>query len=42
MVKRKTKAIQTELGIFRNNQVYLGIIQEYSDPCVTLTYLELS
>ena len=41
MVKRKTKAMQTELGILRHNQVYPGIIQACSDPCVTLTYLEL-
>ena len=28
--KRKTKAIQTDLGIFRHNQTYPRIIQAYS------------
>ena len=36
----KTKAIQTELVTFRHNQGYPGIIQVYSEPCATLTYLE--
>ena len=34
MGKRKTKAIQTDLGTFRHNQAYPGIIQ------VTMEYLE--
>ena len=37
----KAKAIQTNLGTFRHNQTYLGIIQAYLEPCVTLTYLKL-
>ena len=37
----KAKAIQTNLGTFRRNQTYPGIIQAYSKPCVTLAYLEL-
>ena len=41
MGKCKTKAIQTDLGTFRHNQTYPGIIQGYSEPCVTLTYLKL-
>ena len=41
MSKCKTKAIQTDLGTFRHNQTYPGIIQAYSQPCVTLTYLKL-
>ena len=40
MSKCKTKAIQTDLGTFRHNQVYPGIIQAYSKPSVTLAYLE--
>ena len=40
MGKCKTKAIQTDFGIFRHNQAYPGIIQAYSKPCVILTYLE--
>ena len=45
MGKCKTKAIQTELGTFRHNQAYPGIIQTYSGTfrtlcCVSLTYLE--
>ena len=31
MGKCKTKAIQTDLGTFRHNQTYPGIIQTYSD-----------
>ena len=34
MGKCKTKAIQTDLGTFRHNQAYPGIIQAYSKPCV--------
>ena len=34
----KAKAIQTNLGTFRHNQVYPGIIQAYLEPCVTLIY----
>ena len=30
MGKRKTKAIQADLGIFRHKQAYPGIIQAYS------------
>ena len=40
----KTKAITTDLGTFRHNQTYPGIIQVYSahlESCVTLTYLKL-
>ena len=40
MVKCKTKAIQTDLDSARNNETYPGIIQAYSEPCVTLAYLE--
>ena len=40
MGKCKTKAIQTEIDIFRHNQAYPGIIQAYSTHCVTLAYLE--
>ena len=36
----KAKAIQTNLGTFRRNQTYPGIIQAYSKPCVTLACLE--
>ena len=52
MGKCKTKAIQTDLGIFtyipaylvifRHNQKYSGIFQTYSEPLVTLAYSELS
>ena len=37
----KTKAIQTNLGTFRHNQAYTGIIQAYLEPCLNLTYLKL-
>ena len=40
MGKCKTKAIQTDLGTFRHNQAYLGIIQTYSGIFRKLTYLE--
>ena len=40
MGKCKTKAIETDLGTFRHNQAYPGIIQVYSKPCVTLAYSE--
>ena len=40
MGKGKSKAMQTDLGTFRHNQAYPGIIQVYSEPCVTLEYLE--
>ena len=33
MGKCKTKAIQTEIDIFRHNQAYPGIIQAYSTQC---------
>ena len=36
MGKCKTKAIQTDLGTFRHNQAYLGIIQAYSGIFKTL------
>ena len=36
MSKYKTKAIQTDLGTFRHNQVYPGIIQTYSGIFKTL------
>ena len=36
MGKCKTKAIQTDLGTFRHNQSYPGIIQAYSSICKTL------
>ena len=52
MGKCKTKAIQTDLGIFtytpaylvifRHNQKYSGTFQAYSEPLVTLAYSELS
>ena len=51
MEKWKTKAIQADSGTFRHiqayldisrcNQAYSGIIQAYSEPCVTLAYSEL-
>ena len=37
----KTKAIQTNLGTFRHNQTYPGIIWAYLEPFVALTYLKL-
>ena len=40
MCKCKTKAIQTDFGTSRHNQVYPEIIQAYSKPCVNLAYLE--
>ena len=40
MGKCKTKAIQTDLGTFKYNQAYPGIIQMYSGILRTLTYLE--
>ena len=36
MSKCKTKAIQTDLDAFRHNQEYPGVIQAYSETCVTL------
>ena len=41
MGERKAKAIQTNLGTFRHNQIYPGIIQAYLEPCFTLTHLKL-
>ena len=35
MGKCKTKTIETDLGTFRHNQAYPGIIQVYSKPCIT-------
>ena len=34
MSKCKKKAIQADLGKFRHNQTYPGIIPAYSEPCV--------
>ena len=42
MEKYKAKAIQADLGIFRHNQTYSGIIQTYSKSCVVLAYSEPS
>ena len=41
MGKCKTKAIQTNLGTFRNNQTYPGIIQAYSGIRRTLRYPDI-
>ena len=41
MDKCKTKATQTDLGMLRHNQGKPGIIQAYSEPYVTLAYLNL-
>ena len=44
MGEYRTKAIQTNLGTFRQDQSYPGIIQAYSgifEPCVALIYLKL-
>ena len=30
----KAKAIQTDLGTFRHNKTYPGIIQAYLEPCI--------
>ena len=38
----KAKANQTNLGTFRHNQTYLGIIQAYSDILRTLCYPDIS
>ena len=37
----KTKAIRTNLGTFRHNQTYPGIIQAYSGIIRTLRYLDM-
>ena len=37
----KTKAIQTNLGTFRHNQTYPGIIQAYSGIFRTLFYTDI-
>ena len=37
----KTTAIQKNIGTFRHNLTYPGIIQAYLKPCITLTYLKL-
>ena len=37
----KTKAIQTNLGTFRHNQTYPGIIQAYSGIFRTLCYSDI-
>ena len=34
----KTKAIQTNLGTFRHNQTYPGIIQAYLEHCFSLKF----
>ena len=36
MGKCKTKAIKADLGTFRHNKAYAGIIQAYSDILKTL------
>ena len=41
MSECKTRTTQTNLGTFRRNQTYSGIIQAYLEPCLTLTYLKL-
>ena len=38
MSECKAKAIQSNLGTFRHNQTYPGVIQTYLEPCATLTY----
>ena len=35
----KAKAIHPNLGTFRHNQIYAGIIEAYSDIIKTLYYL---
>ena len=37
MTECKIKSIQTNLGTFRHNQTYPGIIQAYSDIFITLS-----
>ena len=41
MEKCKTKSNQTDLSIFKHITAYSGIIQAYSEPCITLSYSEL-
>ena len=41
MGKCKANAIQTNLGTFRYDQTYPGIIQAYLEPCLAVTYLKL-
>ena len=41
MSKCKTKVIQRDVATLRHNQTYSRIIQAYSEPCFTLTYLKL-
>ena len=41
MVECKTKVIQTNLGTFRHNQTYPGIIQAYSRIFRTLSYPDI-
>ena len=41
MAKCKTKAIQTVLATFRQNQTYSGIIQVYSGIFRTFCYLDM-
>ena len=41
MGEYKTKAIQTNLGTFRHNQTYPGIIQAYSGIFKILCYPEI-
>ena len=38
MGEYKAKAIQINLGTFRHDQTYPGIIQAYLELCVTLIY----
>ena len=37
----KTKAIQTNLGTFRHNQTYPGMIKAYSGKFTTLCYPDI-
>ena len=41
MSECKAKVIRTNLGTFRHNQAYLGIIQAYSGIFRTLSYPDI-
>ena len=41
MGEYNAKDIQTNLGTFRHNKTYPGIIQAYLEPCINLTYIKL-
>ena len=41
MGERKAKAIQTNLGTFRHNQIYPGIVRVYSGIFRTLCYPDI-